>query len=143
MIDLISNTLSHLGSLASLVGLVLTVWVLKSVSDLQSFYIAKARISVLLQIISHDASMLSEAIIAPVDPQKIKELLIHLRVHLESLEKKMPRSERRRIRDLTLRIGQSVNASLSEHRIRYLYLEIQYILESANTFLDDLDWSKP
>jgi|GEM_PF-2272583 len=135
---------SFISDIASVISLILTLFVLYEVRRLKEQYKFRVRgPEILRKLKAHSAKLADylnefESFLPQIDLE-----LGRSHVQLKSLEKKkLPRSVKKAIKHLRKSI-QSYNASTKDEEvIRQVYVEMMVVIEEVNDYQKDLDWER-
>ncbi len=135
--------LSDVGSVASLLGLALTVWVAWAVRRLRTSYLFSARVPALAKRLRQHAAKLSDYLNdADAFKAKIEEELAAAEVTAGSLYRKLDGHSRKVMKSLKSSIRRSTKGALSEDQLRVVYLEMVKMNEQLKDLQADLKWER-
>jgi hypothetical protein len=136
-------SLSNIGSAASLVSLVLTVWVALAIRRLRASYLFSARAPELAKHLRVHASHLANYL-NDFDSftDKIHAELAAAEVTAYSLARKMDWRNRRRVKQLGKAIKHVGHNELSEANLRVIYLQMIKVNEHVKDLQADLKWER-
>lgn len=132
---------SNVGSLASVIGLLLSVYIFLTARKINKYILITKRLPQLLRKIEIHSSSISSLLNSfDQSTSVIREELIRCSANLKSLRKKVARGERKPITSLMQAIDSSVNKEpLSKDAVRDIYLKLQYVKEAVKNLQQDLE----
>lgn len=135
-------TFSDWGSLASILGLLLTGWALYEIRRLRRSYTFRARVPDLLEKLNEHRSTLSNYLggVSGREAQ-VSEEFVRLEATLKSLKPKLPREERRSVKSL-LKVLRMQGRVPSEQGIERTYLSVMRVTEEIENLRRDLEWEQ-
>lgn len=138
-----SDVLSGFGSIASTIGVILTIFVLLSLRKIRSQYIFAARVPELIEKLSDLASDISECMndFDTFIPQ-ISLDLGEAEVVLKSLRKKLRRKSRKSI-DQLLKNMDDYNANTGDSdKLWGVYVDMSKVIAEVKDIQEDLKWER-
>jgi hypothetical protein len=135
-------TLDHLGGVASIIGLGLTIYVFFGVKKIKQEFLLRARLpSLLKKIQAHASTISSELPNLPNSTHTIIEELAIAQVNLQSLETKSSGSMRSSLKKLRLNIeGLRKGRKIDKESVRAVYLEMNMVIQEISNMREDDKW---
>jgi hypothetical protein len=136
-------SLGDAGSIASIIGVLLTIWVALAVRRIRSFYLFTARVPGLSRRLKQHASSLATYMNDPksfADP--IREEMVAAEVTVHSLERKLSGHVKKTAKDLLLNIRRANGTELDASVVRGVYLLMIRVNEQLKDIQSDLKWEK-
>lgn len=136
--------LSDAGSVASLIGLLVTFWVAWNVSNIKLHFFAKVRLPQYQKALEKAASALSDAMgQTRQDESSIQRGLSELRAHVKSVKKNVPGSLRGDFKALDKAIEAACKAGERREADRLLdiYAKTVSCATSLRNYIADTKWS--
>jgi hypothetical protein len=138
-----SLTLSDAGSLASLIGLLVTFWVAMSVRRIKSFYIVTARVPELARRLKQHSSALATYLNDfEAFKDKIREELVVTEVTVNSLRRKVSGQTKRTVKVLWKEMRRANGLGVDSSSARALYLRIIHVNEQLKDLQSGLKWER-
>lgn len=139
------DLLADIGGFASIIGLILTVWVALNVKSIRSHFFAKARLPAYQKELEKGASRLAEAIgrSNPMEPATIQLELSRLHAHAKSVRRACPRNLRGDVDSLIKAINNVAGAERSKKSegLWDVYTKAQTCATSLRNHVEDAEWS--
>ncbi len=134
--------LSDWGSLASILGLVLTGWALWEVLKLRRFYEARVRVPKLLAELSQRKSALANYLNdLPNSEDRANEELVQIESTLKALEPKLRGEAKRSVGNLLSRLRAQGRAP-DEEGIKRTYLSVVAVIQEIKNLQEDREWQQ-
>lgn len=144
----IINLLPFWADCSSIIGLIITLFVLKRVGEIQRRFMFTARVPDLKSKLSGKASKLIE--LQADFENKFNEIhteLARIEVHLNSLNKKVNKENRVSIKE-ALRLIRDYRKEAKkkntgdENKLSEIYTQLQKIIEEINELIKDSEWER-
>ena len=134
--------IEKLGSLASIAGLVLTIYVFFGVRKIKQEFLFRVRLPGLLKKIqNHASSISSELPNLPESENSIIEELSIAQVNIQSLENKSSGTMKNSLKKLRLKIEDiRKNNKVDKDSIRSVYLDLNMVIQEISNIRDDDKW---
>lgn len=146
VLDFLANELWFVAlvNLISIVGFVITLWVLIDVKNIKSYYVFKGRVPQHTKKLKGHAKNLVgymndfEGMLPEIELE-----LVSVEVELESLAKKLDRKSRRSIDELLTGIGAYVKEPDKDvGKLRNIHRDLHRVIEHVEAIQQDLNWEK-
>ena len=134
--------LEHIGSFASIVGLVLTIYVFMGVRKIKQEFLFRARLpSLLKKIQGHASTISSELPKLPESKNVIVEELAIAQVNIQSLENKSSGSMRISLKKLRIEIENIRKTDdINKEPVRAIYLDMNMVIQEISNIREDDKW---
>lgn len=136
-----SDWLSIIGSIASFLGLILTLWVAFAVRDIKKRFSFKARVPNLVRQLKGHSSKISESLNDfPKFKEIIREELVKAEVVLKSLRGKVKGDPKKSVSELIKTVKQYNSENLTKDQTRDLYRAMIKVSAEIEQYQKDLEW---
>ena len=141
--QLIGATLSDWADLASIVGLLATVWVMMTVQNIRSYYVIRSRVPDLAKRLRKTASNLAGFLndLSSFSTDVAVELA-SIEATLESLRRILRRGSKRTVDSLLQDVKSARKGRPSEPAIRAVYTELVKLNEQIKHLQEELTWER-
>jgi len=135
-------SITDIGSVASILGFLLTILIFLSLRSIRRFYVFTARVPELLSKLKKHAGEISKYQKEFSDSQQGIELeLSRAEVVLKSLKKKVSRQTKSSINNV-LKTVKTYNSFNDSKRLREVYIEIIKLIDEIEELQSDLKWER-
>jgi len=129
-------------SVSSILGLLITIWILFNLNGIRKDFLFKARIPHLIQKLEKHSSLLSTYLQDFVGSKQMINLeLGKCRANLKSLRSKLPRSSRGSVKKLESQIQTNTPIS-SKEKTWAIYTELNSLIEAMKNLEQDKQWER-
>jgi hypothetical protein len=136
-------SLSDIASVASIAGLLITIWVAANLRKIKTFYLFTARVPQLARRLRQHSSALATYMNDPVSFQeKIREEMVAAEVTVDSLQRKLGGHSKKTVRNLLTNVRRASEGEFSPPAIREVYLLMIHVNEQLKDLQSDLKWEK-
>lgn len=135
--------LSDIGSVASIIGLLLTVVVFLNIRSIKRFYVFRARVPELLERLIEQSSKISTYQNDFVNSsQEIDIVVAQVEITLKSLKQKLSGSVKSSVGKILKQLERLVNQSKTSANLWSLYIDLQKLIAEVQELQSDLKWEK-
>lgn len=136
-------TLTQVGSLASILGLLATVYILFGVRNIESYYVFTARVPDLEKRMRQHAKKLADFLNDPGSYEnQIREELAAAEITVESLRRKLKGQAKKPLKTLLANILERSRGRSKEPTLREVYLQMIKVNEHVRDLREDLKWER-
>ena len=136
-------TLADIGSLASILGFVLTIFILLALRSIRRSYRFTARVPELIaKLINHAGEIAVYQKEFSYSHQEIQLELAKIEVALKSLKKKVGRNTKSSINKLLKNVENYSNNSNDPKNLREIYVEMHKLISEIQELQSDLKWER-
>lgn len=136
-------SLSNIGSWASIIGLVLTIFVLLNIRSIKQFYLFSARVPELLEkLTKHAASISTHQKNYPTTHQELTLELAGVEMVLNSLYDKVNRKTKKSVKKTIDSIILPKTGQASKDEIWSIYIQIHKLITEVEELQSDLKWER-
>lgn len=136
-------TLTHIGSVASILGFLLTILIFLTLRSIRRFYVFTARVPELLKKLIKHARKISEYQKEFSNSQQEIELeLAEAEVVLNSLKKKVSRQTKSAVNSTLKTVKAYNNSSNDSKSLWAVYVEMQKLITEIQELQSDLKWER-
>ena len=147
MLEWLKN-IGNLGSLASILGLLLTIFILLEARKIRKSFILRARLPQLIRDLTTSTSQLSEHLkILEEDKQPALKSLAEVKALLDNISSKLPAEEKKKVESYLLRLRprsfyffRSTVTDLDEDSAWVLYTELSGLVMALKQLEKDSRW---
>jgi hypothetical protein len=137
-------TFSGVGSAASIISFLITLYLFYAVRKIKSFYVSKARIPELIEQLKEHASRLAD--FHRDFEESRQQVLLEIgraEVTLKSLKKKVSRPTRKSVRVVIKLIGNYSPFNQTQDNLWNIYVELQKVIQEIIGVQSDRAWENP
>jgi len=130
-----------IGTVASIVGLLFTIWVLFSVSAIRSHFLFAARIPQIIEALQENASAISKGLTEyDASTHLIEVELAKCAANLKNLSTKVKSRTRKSVLAVVIRIEHPGNLTGKDH-VRGVYTALNGLIQELHNLTEDMKWS--
>lgn len=134
---------SEVGTAASLISLVLTLWVLRSIYILRSNFLIAARLPQLLEDLQQNTSGLSQGLAQPDEWSDLVDIeLARCSANLKNLVPKVRGQTRTSVAQIQEEIDTYLSSDRSKSKARAIYTKLNGLLQELHNLREDRKWSE-
>ena len=139
----VTASLNHFGSICSILGLVLTIFILGNLRGVRRHFLFQARFPSLKKKMAEHRKNLSQLLNTyETSKQQIQIELQKCRANLNSLKPKLNRSSRNGVNKIIKQIKSAYRpySHLSESQVREIYLNLIFLEQELENLKQDIKW---
>jgi hypothetical protein len=134
---------SEVGTAASLLSLLLTLWVLRSIYTLRSHFLFTARLPQLLEDLQQNTSGLSQGLAQPEEWSDIVDIeMVRCDANLKNLVPKVKGQTRTSIVQIHDEIAKYLSGDRTKVAARTIYTKLNGLLQELHNLHEDTKWSE-
>ncbi|GEM_PF-1848036 len=141
--DLSNNTFSYIGSIASIIGFLISAWVLFKIRIIESHFLFKVRFPTLKrQVGKHSATISRHLNSFPDSANEIEIELKKCQADLKNLKSKLNGSSKTSVKEILKNINKlpSPLNEYSKQSIREVHLSLVLLEQDLDNLKEDLQW---
>lgn len=139
-----ANEVSLIGTIASVIGLFLSIYIVLTARRINQFIFFNRRLPQLhKKIDAHASSISTLSNEFDVNKDSIRDEMIRCSANLKALRKRIPRTQRKLIDSLSHLISTAIDDSeLNKESTNQIYLKLRYLIEDIQNLQKDYQMEK-
>jgi hypothetical protein len=136
------DLLSLVGNVASVLGLLVSVWVMKQVSDVKRQYLRQVRSPALLERLKEQEQRLSKLLLpSTLDTEQVRLVLASSESLLRNLRPKLTGSESKQVKSMISRVSRARTGAISRDVAVHIRADLVSIIDAATEQHKDTQWT--
>lgn len=138
-----NDLLDTVSAIASVLALLVSMWILINVRRITAFYVKKARLPILHEDLNQLASKLSEQMNeSERSDESVLSLLVDVEAKLEALARRLSRRMRRSAKLVAKKIREFHDGDKSHEQLMQVYIQLRKLTTEVGEYRKDLHWER-